>query len=170
MGLNIALMVVRCSTYGKLMAMHVNQLWSSEAGTCPRANVTSVFMVSPTSIQPTTMKVRDPRHSVIYQVQLALWFSLSPVYSCDGPSPVASLPLLGTSLSLIFTSATPLAWSSPLLPLIRCYPSIMPKERGKRKRGPLYYSFVRGADPSSDLLPWKRPELDRDAPSLPSCP
>jgi hypothetical protein len=141
------------------MAMHEPAL-ESEAGTCPRANVTSAFMASPTSIQPTTMKVRAPRHSVIYQVQLALWFSLSPVYSCGGPSPVASLPLLVTFLSLLFTSATPLAWSSPLLPHICCYPSIMPRERGKPKRGPLYYSFVARhsrPDPSQPLPPTSSP-------------
>jgi hypothetical protein len=153
-------MVVHCSTSGKLMAMHVNQLWSTEVGTRPRDNVTSAFMAPPTSIQPTSMKVRAPGHSVIYHIQLALWFSLSPMYSCCGPSPIASLPLLVTSLSLLFTSVTPLAWFSPPLPHIHCNPSTMPREHGKPKRGPLYYSFIARRshpDPSQPSPPTNSP-------------
>jgi hypothetical protein len=138
----------------------VNQLWSSEAGTRPRANVTSAFMAPPTNIQSTDMKVRAPGYSVIHQVLLPLWFSRSPVHSCGEPPPIASLPLLVTSLILLFTCVTPLAWNSPLLPHLHCYPSIMPREHGKPKRGPLYYSFVarrNHPDPSQPLPPTGSP-------------
>jgi hypothetical protein len=80
-GLNTAVMVVRSSTSVKLMAPHANQLWSTEVGTRPWVNVTSTFMAPPTSIQPTSMKVRAPGHSVIHHFQLALWFFLSSMYS-----------------------------------------------------------------------------------------
>jgi len=142
------------------MALHANELWSTEAGTFPWANVTSAFMAPPTSIQPTSMKVRAHRHSVIYHIQLALWFFLSPVYSCCGHSLVTSV-LLVTSLGLLFTIMTPLAWFSPPLPQHCCHPSTMPKERGKPKRGPLYYNFIvrcSHSDPSQPSPPTSSPE------------
>jgi hypothetical protein len=100
------------------------------------------------------MKVRAPGNSVIYQVQLALWFSRSPVHSCGGPPSVASLPLLVTFLNFLFTNVTPLAWNSPPLP--RCHPAIMPRERGKPKRGPLYYSSIARRSRPDPSLPLPR--------------
>jgi hypothetical protein len=139
-GLNTTLMVVCCTTSVKLMVMHANQLWSTEVGNHPWAKVTSTVMVPPTSVQPTSMKVRAPGHSVIYHFQLALWFYRSHVYSCCGISPITSWPLLVTSLSLLFTNATPLACF--LLLHTHWFLSIVPRERGKPKMGPLYYSFI----------------------------
>jgi hypothetical protein len=136
---NTAVMVVRCSTSKKLMTLHANQ-----AG---YTSVTSAFMAPPTSIHLASMKVRAPGHSIIHHS------GSSSMYSCCGHSPMASLPLLVTSLSLLLTSANPLAWFSPPFLQIHSNPSTMPRECGKLKRGPLYYNFIVRATLTPHIYP-----------------
>ena len=149
------------------MDRHANQLFSPTAGTCPRANVTSYFMAPPTSIHSTDMKVGAPGISIIHQVMLPLWFSWPPF---------ASLPLLATSLTLLSTCVTSLAWNSPLLARLYCHPSVVPRKCGKPKRVWLYYSFVSRRnflDPSHPLPPTSSPGRGQnwiETPPLPAAP
>lgn len=133
------------------MDRHANQLWSPTTCTCPRDNVTSYFMAPPTSIHSADMKVGAPGISIIHQVMSPLWFSWPPF---------ASLPLLATSLTLLSTCVTSLAWNSPLLARLYCHPSVIPRECGKPKRVWLYYTFVSRRnchDPSLPLPPTSSP-------------
>jgi len=121
------------------MTLHANQAGYS--------SVTLAFMAPPTSIQPTSMKVRAYGHSIIHHSRSSF------AYSYCGHSPVASLPLFVTSLILLLTSANPLAWFSPPFPKIRSNPSTMPRESGKLKRGPLYYNFIVRATLTPHIYP-----------------
>jgi hypothetical protein len=103
-----------------------------------------------TVISPASMKVRALGHSVILHFQSALWFFLYSKPSCCGHfPPMVSIPLLVTLFSFHLTSVVPLAWFSldqssiwPPCPILCCNSSTMPRECGKPKRGPQYYSFI----------------------------
>jgi hypothetical protein len=124
---NIAIIVVHFSTSKNLMTLHANQAGYS--------SITSAFMAPPTSIQLAPMKVRTHGNSIIHH---SGYYSM---YSYCVHSPMASLPLLVTYLSLL-TSANPLGRFSPQFLQFFSNSSIIPRERGKLKRGSLYYNFI----------------------------
>jgi hypothetical protein len=142
-------MVMHAFTTGNLMAPHTNHNWSNGVGTRPRVGVTSSFIALLTIISPTYMKVRSLGHFVILYFQSTIWFFLFSTPSCCGHSLVVSIPLLVTFLNFHFTSIVPLAWfsldqSSISLPcpILCCNFSTIPRERGKQKTQPQYYSFI----------------------------
>jgi hypothetical protein len=92
------------------------------------------------------VRVRTHGHSIIHHS------GSYSMYSCCEHSPMASLPLFVTYLSLL-TSANPLGRFSP--PFLQNFSnsSIISREHGKLKRGSLYYNFIVRATLTPHIYP-----------------